>query len=141
MKKSHNQTITIKTTHILAKLINQLKLIKTNTLNFSNKNLKKMFKFFVFAALFALAAARPGYLASSSPVVYSSHYVQPVHYSVPVVKTVVHKTVVPVVHTQVVKTVVSTPVVHAAPVVHASPLYHSVPVVSSYAPAYGAWKK
>ncbi|XP_037809311.1 uncharacterized protein LOC119602059 [Lucilia sericata] len=108
-----------------------------------------MFKLFVFAALFALAAARPGYLASS-PVVYSSHYAQPVHYSVhktlvPVVhKTVVpvvHRTVVPVVRTQVVNTVVSTPVVHAAPVVHASPLYHSVAIGSSYAPAYGILKK
>ncbi|XP_023298846.2 uncharacterized protein LOC111681331 [Lucilia cuprina] len=97
-----------------------------------------MFKFvaLVFAALFALAAARPGYLASS-PVVYSSHYVQPVHYSVPVVKTVVTPVVhTSVVHTPVVHKTVLTPVVHT-PVVHASPLYHSVPVVKSYAPAYG----
>ncbi|XP_037809315.1 uncharacterized protein LOC119602061 isoform X2 [Lucilia sericata] len=86
-----------------------------------------MFKLIVlvFAALFAIAAARPGYLASS-PVVYSSHYVQPVvsaHYSVPVVHA-------PVVHSAVV-----------APVVHAAPVYHSYgAVVKSYAPAYGAWK-
>ncbi|XP_023298845.2 larval/pupal cuticle protein H1C-like [Lucilia cuprina] len=105
-----------------------------------------MFKLYIFAALFALAAARPGYLASS-PAVLSSphgHYVHSSHYSVPVVRTIVTpivhtsvvKTVVPVVHTPVVKTVV-----HAAPVVHASPLYHSAPVVASYAPAYGVWKK
>ncbi|KNC30110.1 hypothetical protein FF38_09557 [Lucilia cuprina] len=80
-----------------------------------------MFKFvvLVFAALFAIAAARPGYLASS-PVVYSS-YVQPVvkaHYSVPVV---VHS---PVVHS------IATPVVHSASLVHAEPLYLT----------HGAWK-
>ncbi|KAI8120138.1 hypothetical protein CVS40_8534 [Lucilia cuprina] len=110
-----------------------------------------MFKLYIFAALFTLAAARPGYLASS-PVVLSSphgHYVHSSHYSVPVVRTVVTPVVhTPVVHTSVVKTVVPvvhTPVVktavHAAPVVHASPLYHSAPVVASYAPAYGVWKK
>lgn len=90
----------------------------------------------MFAALFAVAAARPSVVATS-PVVYSSHYVQPVvraHYAVPVVKTLVHT---PVVHT------VASPVVHSvvSPVVHAAPLYHSVPVVKTYAPAYGFLKK
>lgn len=93
----------------------------------------------VFAALFAIAAARPSYLASS-PVVYSPHYVQPVaraHYAVPVVRTVVHS---PVVHVPVFRTV---PVVHAAPVLRAAPVYHSygaVPVARSYGHIYVPYK-
>ncbi|TMW47010.1 hypothetical protein DOY81_007908 [Sarcophaga bullata] len=86
----------------------------------------------VFAALLAVAAARPSHLVSS-PVVYTSQVVQPVvrtHYAtVPVVRQVV----TPVVHT------VATPVVQTVhtvgtPVVQ--PLYHSyssVPLVCIFA--------
>lgn len=69
----------------------------------------------LFAAFFAIAAARPGHLVSS-PAVYATHYVQPVvkaHYSVPVIKTI------------------AAPVVHSAPLVHSVPLVHSTPLVLS----------
>ena len=94
----------------------------------------------VFAALLAVAVARPGHLYSS-PAVFTSQVVQPLvrtHYAtVPVVRQIV---------TPVVRTV-ATPVVQSVPAVGASsvvqPLYHSYSPVglNNYAPAYYPYKK
>lgn len=93
----------------------------------------------VFGALIVIANAGLSYYAAS-PVVYTSHVVQPVvktHYTaVPVVKHVV----TPVIQTAY----IATPVVHtvATPVVHSvQHSYASVPVVKSLTPAYIPLKK
>ncbi|XP_031630528.1 cuticle protein 16.5-like [Contarinia nasturtii] len=117
-----------------------------------------MYKLILWTTIFALAAAKPGFLHGgvptfvSSPAVVSTYSASPVVAAPIVARAVVSPIVtysapavvhaVPVVKTPIItKTIVSspvvaysslhTPVVHSAPIVHAAPVaYHSSPVVS-----------